>query len=225
MSYRIAQDFEYVGKDYWRWWAWIEADDAELDKVKEVVWLLHPSFKQPRRVATERSDNFRLNTAGWGIFLLRAEVVLANGEKRQLTHNLRLEYPEPAPVRRPRKVYLSYSQQDSRVAAKLRAGLENAGLEVLDQTRLSESEPMSEALRRMMEQCDVVIGLLCEDEISPWVSDEIKTAVTSSKPTFVLLPAGASSVELPKGVQTLTVDVDRLDPTAIAEFLRSAEIP
>jgi len=31
MKYRIAQDFEYVDKDYWHWWAWIEAEDAELD--------------------------------------------------------------------------------------------------------------------------------------------------------------------------------------------------
>jgi hypothetical protein len=230
MSYRIAQDFEYVGKDYWRWSAWIEADDAELDKVKEVVWILHPSFKEPRRVVTERSDNFRLNTAGWDDFLLRAQVVLADGEKRLLKHNLRLEYPDKeaaateaaAQVRRQRCIYLSYSQQDSRVARKLRAGLENAGLKVLDQTRLGKDEPWSEAL---MEQYDVVVGLVGEDGISPRVSDEIQTAMSSSKPTLLLVPVGASSAEIPKGVQTHTIDMNRLDPTAIAEFLRSAEIP
>ncbi len=68
MSYRIGQDYEYVGKDYWRWSAWIEADGAELDNVKQVVWILHPSFKEPRRVTKERASKFRLQTAGWAYF-------------------------------------------------------------------------------------------------------------------------------------------------------------
>jgi hypothetical protein len=233
MSYSIAQDFEYVGNDYWRWWAWIEGDGAELDKVKEVVWILHPSFKQTRVVARQRSDNFRLKTAGWGTFLLRAEVVLADGEKRLLKHNLRLEYPEPsetkpprrstesAPVRWPSTVYLSYSAQDSRVAAKLRAGLEDAGLKVLDQTRLGAGEPWSEALQRMMAQSDAVVGLVCEDEISPWVSAEIQAAVASAKPALVLVAVGVSTAGLPSDVRKLQVDVNRLDPMAIAELLRS----
>lgn len=233
MSYRIAQDFEYVGNDYWRWWAWIEAGGAELEKVKEVVWILHPSFKRTRVVAKHKSDNFRLNTAGWGTFLLRAEVVLKDGEKRLLTHNVRLEYPEPSETNPPRRstaaaktgksptIYLSYSTQDSRVAGKLRGGLESAGLAVLDQTQVSPGEPWSEALHRMMVQSDAVLGLVCEDEISPWVSGEIKAAVASSKPALVLLASGASNAGLPSDVRTLAVDVNRLDPMAIAESLRS----
>jgi hypothetical protein len=232
MSYAIAQDFDYVGNDYWRWRAWIEAEDAELDKVKEVVWILHPSFKEARVVARAKSNKFRLQTAGWGTFLLRAEVVLKDGEKRLLRHNLQLEYPETSEARPPQRptaaakpsgsqtVYLSYSTQDSRVAAKLRAGLQSAGLEVLDQTRLSPGEPWSEALSRMMVKSDAVLGLVCEDEISPWVSGEIKAAVASSKPALVLLASGASSAGLPSDVRTLAVDVNRLDPTAIAESLR-----
>jgi hypothetical protein len=225
MSNRIEQDFKYVGEDYWRWWAWIEADGAELDKVKEVIWLLHPSFKQSRVVATKRSDNFRLATAGWGTFLLRAEVVLADEQKWLLKHNLRLEYPEPrarAPVSRQPTIYLSYSQQDSRVAGQLRAGLENAGLKVLDQTSLGENEPWSGALGRMMAQSDAVVGLVGEDEISPWVNAEIKTAAASSKPIFVLLPAGASSVGLPQEVQIIAVDMNRIDPMEIAGILNKA---
>jgi transcription initiation factor IIF auxiliary subunit len=155
MSYRIVQDYEYVGKDYWRWWARIEADDdAELDKVKEVVWILHPSFHHSRVVAKQRSNNFRLVTAGWGTFLLRAEVVLANGEKLLLQHNLRLDYPEPSGSKPRQKdfasaqeqrlptVFLSYSMQDARVAAEIRDEIEKAGLKVLDQTRLREGDPV-----------------------------------------------------------------------------------
>jgi TIR domain len=107
------------------------------------------------------------------------------------------------------------------VAAKLRAGLESAGLQVLDQTRLGEGEPWSDALRRMVTQSDAIVGLVGEDEISPWVSAEIKAAVASSKPALVLLANGASSAGLPGDVRTLEIDVNRLDSMAIAESLRS----
>jgi len=231
MSYRIAQDFEYVGNDYWRWSAWIEGSDAELDKVKEVVWILHPSFSQPRVVSKQRSDKFRLKTAGWGTFLLRAEVVLADGEKLRLKHNLELEYPdESEPPRRsmaspkksrPPTVYLSYSTEDLRVAAKLRAGLKDEGLTVLDQTSLRAGEPWNDALRRMMAQSDEVVALVCEGEISPWVRAEIQAAAASAKPTLVLVAEDASTAGLPKEVQTRQIDVNRLDPKAIAAELGS----
>jgi hypothetical protein len=233
MSYRVAQDFKYSGNDYWSWWAWIEADDAELDKVKEVVWILHPSFTPSRIVAKRRSDKFRLQTAGWGIFMLKAEVVLAGGEKRVLKHSLRLEYPENSetsnprrstvspPASRPTTVYLSYSTEDSRVAAKLRGGLQSAGFEVLDQTRLDPGEPWNEALRRMITQADAVVGLIGEDGISPLVSADVNAAVASSKSALVLLAASASSVGLPKDVRTLPIDMKHPDVTAIAELLRA----
>jgi hypothetical protein len=233
MSYQIAQDFEYAGNDYWRWWAWIDAEQTELDEVKEVVWILHPSFKQSRVIATDRANNFRLQTAGWGTFLLRAEVVLRDGEKRLLRRNLRLEYPESTPARprsgpteaaapeRPLIVFLSYSTEDSRAAAKVREGLTKAGLDVLDQTRIDAGEVWSDALKRMISQADAVVGLVGEDEISPWVSAEIKAAVASEKPAFALLAPGSFSAGIPKGARTLEVDVNRLDPSSIAELIRS----
>ncbi|NZD66260.1 TIR domain-containing protein [Rhizobium sp. WYCCWR 11290] len=233
MSYRIAQDFEYVGKDYWRWWSWIEGDGAELDIVKEVAWILHPSFKRTRIVATQRSNNFRLQTAGWGTFQLRAEVLLADGEKRLLKHNLRLEYPESseanapprptvsAPAPRPLTAFLSYSALDSRQAAKLREGFENLGIKILDQTRVVAGEPWSEGLQRMIAQSDAVVGLVSEDDISPWVSTEIQAAVSLGKPALVLAPAGVSTAGLPSDVRPLQVDLNRLDPLKIAELLYS----
>ncbi len=233
MSYRIAQDFEYVGKDYWRWWAWIEGDREELDMVDEVAWILHPSFRRPRVVTKQRSDNFRLQTSGWGTFLLRAEVVLVTGEKRLLKHNLRLEYPESsepdppprstvsAPVPRPLTAFLSYGARDSRLAAQLRDGFENVGLTILDQTRVVAGEPWSEVLQRMIAQSDAVVGLVSEDDISPWVSEEIQAAVALGKPALVLAAAGVSTAGLPSDVRPLQVDMNQLDPTTIADLLHS----
>ena len=230
MSYRIAQDFEYVGNGYWRWWAWIEGDDAELDRVKEVVWILHPSFKRTRIPVQDRPNRFRLNTAGWGTFLLRAEVVLVDGEKKLLSHNLRLEFAEPAaavapahavPPSRPLSLFLSYSTQDSRIAAKLRENFKQVGFDVLDQTRIGAGEPWSEALRRMIWQSDAVVGFVGEDEISPWVSAEIEAAAAAGKPAFVLLAPGTSGAGIPSDVRTLQVDVSRFDPSQISDLLRS----
>jgi hypothetical protein len=232
MTYRIAQDYEYVGKDYWRWSAWIEGDDAELDSVKQVLWILHPSFKEARRVTSDRAKKFRLQTAGWGIFMLRAEVELKDGKKKSLRRQLRLEYPEPsttesspsrsgaASVPMP-TVYLSYSTEDSRAAAKLRSGLETAGLQVFDQTRLASGEPWSEALQRMMSQSDAVVGLVGEDDISSLVSSDIQAAIASAKPTFAVITTGAASITLPQDVHILQGGVDGFDPARIVELVRS----
>jgi hypothetical protein len=234
MSYRIAQDFEYAGKDYWRWNAWIEGSDAELNNVKEVVWRLHPSFVQSRVVSKQRSDKFRLSTAGWGTFLLRAEVVLADGENLQLKHTLQLEYPTESeapprsmaspPARRQPVVYLSYSAEDARVAAKLRSALESEGIKILDQTRLEPDDPWNDTLRRMLATSDGVVGLVGEGEVTPWVSEEIRAAAASAKPTLVLVAGDTPTTGLPglpKEVQTRHIDVNSLDLKAIAAELGS----
>jgi TIR domain/YEATS family len=238
MTYRIAQDYEYVGKDYWRWSAWVEGDDDELDSVKQVLWILHPSFKEARRVTSDRANKFRLQTAGWGIFMLRAEVELTDGKKKALRRQLRLEYPEPSTTEGPSTtessppmfgaasvamptVYLSYSTQDSRAAAKLRSGLQTAGLQVFDQTRLASGEPWSEALQRMMSQSDAVVGLVGEDDISSLVSADIQAAIASAKPTFAVITTGATSITLPRDVHILQGGVDDFDPARIVELVRS----
>lgn len=232
MSYRIGQDFEYVGRDYWHWRAWIEAEPAELDAVQEVAWILHPSFSQTRVVVRERVSGFRLESAGWGTFLLRAEVLRKDGQKHPLRHTLRLEYPEdadaPAPSRSvaakgatpaPRSVFLSYSTLDARAAARLREGLEKAGIMVRDQSRLGSGEPWREGLQRMIAQSDAVVGLVGEDEVSPWVSAEMQVAMAAAKPTLALLGSGASRAGLPGNVRMLQVDVNRFDPGSIVEML------
>jgi hypothetical protein len=233
MSYRIAQDFEYIGNDYWRWWAWIEGDGDKLDDVKEVVWILHPSFKRTRVSVKDRSTGFRLDASGWGTFLLRAEVVLKDGEKRPLRRNLKLEYPEStsaavrskeqatAPAGSPQTVFLSYSGQDARIAARLREELKKiAGIEVLDMSRVNVGEPLSEAVQRMISKSDAVIGIVGEDEVSPFVIDELRVGVAAAKPSGVLLPEGNSGMELPDSVERLQFDTVAPSALRVAEFLK-----
>jgi hypothetical protein len=232
MTLRIAQDFEYAGNDYWRWRAWIEAEQAELDLVKEVTWILHPTFKQSRVTVADRASKFELKTAGWGTFLLRAEVLLKNGDSSKLKHQLRLEYPdastgessEGAAAMRsaghPLKVYLSYSTHDRSEAARVREELEKAGLDVLDQTRTSPGTLLAAAVRVQIGRADAVVALVT-DEISPWVRDELVSAASFGKPAFALLWPQASHVGLPADIQSVRVDAGGPSSSQIAELLRT----
>ena len=94
MAIKIGQGFEYQGKDWWKWWIWIDGADHELDAIDHVVYTLHSTFPNPVRTVRDRSSKFRLDTAGWGGFRIYAKVVKKNGEDVRLTHDLVLKYPD-----------------------------------------------------------------------------------------------------------------------------------
>ncbi len=233
MSYRIAQDYEYVGNDYWRWSAWLEGTEAEMKEVKHVVWILHPSFSQSRVTVEDRANAFRLTTAGWGTFMLRAEVVLLDGTKHSLRHYLKLEYPDreqPAaasqasPSGRPPTVFLSYSTEDSRTAAKLRESFKNSGYEILDQTSIATGESWKESLRRMIAQSDAVVGLVGDDEISPLVSADLDVATSAGKAVLALMPSGTSAAGIPTGVHKVELNPGHFDPAKIIDLIRARTV-
>ena len=89
---RIKQTEKYEGQDWWKWSVWIDGQD--LNNVEQVTWKLHPSFPQPERVISDPGSKFRLDTAGWGTFLVRADVKLKDGTNRELEHELELHYPD-----------------------------------------------------------------------------------------------------------------------------------
>ena len=92
-NYKIAQDFKYEGDDWWSWWSWIEAGDTDLDMVDYVVYTLHSTFRNPVRKISDRASKFKLETEGWGNFIIYARVVLKNKSEISLEHELNLEYP------------------------------------------------------------------------------------------------------------------------------------
>ena len=279
MTYRIEQDFENAGKDYWHWRAWIEAGAQAMEQVSKVVWILHPSFKRTRVEVSQPANGFRLVTAGWGTFRLRAEVVLKSGQVLALSRNLKFEYPddgadegsrrsaaggdfstrqEPEPqskpvnrsaaraaplgeragqeqtdaeARRPaalRTVFLSYSGEDSRAASRLRGQLESAGISVLDASRVESGQSWSEAVRQMLSRADSVIGLVTEQEASPFVVDELQAALAADKPALALVPVGSSHRSdqaatlfgLPSSVQQLEFDLTRGDSSDLVSLIR-----
>jgi transcription initiation factor IIF auxiliary subunit len=91
----IIQQWEnYEGDDWWDWAVWLEGPPQELDNVESVEWKLHPTFPTPIRRTMDRSNNFRIETAGWGAFPIRATVTMKDQQQYTLTHKLKLHYED-----------------------------------------------------------------------------------------------------------------------------------
>ena len=93
-SFQIQQWEHYEGEDWWKWAVWLEGPDDELDQVESVEWILHPTFPNPVRRSMNRDDKFRLETAGWGVFPIRARVKTKDHQEIVLKHDLKLHYDD-----------------------------------------------------------------------------------------------------------------------------------
>ena len=89
-NYEIAQGCKDNGKD-WDWWLWIEANEEDLDKIRDVTYYLHSTFKEPIRSITDRSTNYKLTTSGWGTFVIKIEINLKSGVIVKLEHQLKFD--------------------------------------------------------------------------------------------------------------------------------------
>lgn len=92
--YKIEQGFQYEGDDWWGWWIWIEGEKSELDQIDHVIYTLHPTFRNPVRKIRDRKTKFKLETEGWGTFVIYAKLVLKSREEIDLKHQLHLTYPD-----------------------------------------------------------------------------------------------------------------------------------
>ena len=90
----IKQSEQYEGDNWWNWAVWLEGTDKDLDEVEFVEWKLHPTFPNPIRRTTDRENKFKIETAGWGVFPIRATVTMKAGQQYTLTHNLKLHYED-----------------------------------------------------------------------------------------------------------------------------------
>ena len=79
MSIRISQESRYKGNERWNWSVWLEGPDRELDRIKCVDYLLHPTFLEPVRQISDRRSKFRLNSSGWGEFMIYLNIKHKDG--------------------------------------------------------------------------------------------------------------------------------------------------
>jgi transcription initiation factor IIF auxiliary subunit len=99
MVLTLKNTSEYVERrgntDWWKWTAYLDGDDAELDAIAFVEYHLHPSFPNPIRRIKVREGGFPVSSKGWGVFELTAKIVFKNkGKPKILKHWLEFDGAE-----------------------------------------------------------------------------------------------------------------------------------
>jgi tetratricopeptide (TPR) repeat protein len=75
------------------WYNWeihIEAPDDVLKKIKNVTYLLHPTFYEPKMTVSQPEGGFKFESNGWGEFKVRVDIVLKQGPTIKKSHWLNL---------------------------------------------------------------------------------------------------------------------------------------
>jgi len=78
---------------WYQWTVFLEGPPEELDRIKEVQYTLHPTFRKPVQVVRERGaggTGFALEGAGWGEFEIRLKIVREDDEVETMEHGLDL---------------------------------------------------------------------------------------------------------------------------------------
>jgi transcription initiation factor IIF auxiliary subunit len=225
-AFQIRQDYEYQGHDRWRWWVWLDAESSDLSEVERVTWKLHETFPQPVVEATNRTENFRLERIGWGMFVLRADIHLQNGGKMELRHMLSLAYPESVQHERSLtrsnqpKVFLSYAAEDARIAARVQEQLRKKGYSVIGVQDLKPGLPWAVALRDILRMSDAFATVVSTDFLCDSMRLELEEARKAKLPVVILLKKGVKLDPLLTSEQTLEFDKEDLEQVISEALLR-----
>jgi len=57
-EFQIQQHDEFEVDDWWTWAVWIESSEEALDKIEYVEWTFHPTFTDPIRRSSNRTEKF-----------------------------------------------------------------------------------------------------------------------------------------------------------------------
>jgi len=191
LQLRLKNSSAWQGKDRWKWSVWIEAKQESIEQIDRVEYVLHPTFPNPVRVVTNRASNFRLESKGWGEFMIHANVITKRGRTVRLNHWLKLSGAESVDEGQGQQkekpsVFLAYSKADYPLAAELLRFLEARGLEVLSENQLRADEPIEYAVRSLIGRADAVLALIAK-EPSTWVLNEISEAEKQQIPILPML--------------------------------------
>jgi transcription initiation factor IIF auxiliary subunit len=93
-EYKVVQSSKYEGEDWWQWSVWIEAKANELDKIDNVIYNLHFTFNDPVRIIKTRKNKFKLDSSGWGTFIIYVRINFKDETVLDIEHELVLHYPD-----------------------------------------------------------------------------------------------------------------------------------
>ncbi len=93
-NYKVAQSAHYEGDDWWKWSVWIDANEKDLMKIENVIYNLHFTFNDPVKIVKTRENKFRLDSSGWGTFVIYVRINFKDKTVLDLEHELELYYPD-----------------------------------------------------------------------------------------------------------------------------------
>jgi len=181
---KLVNDSKYLGNRSWSWNVWLEGPAVEQGKVVSVKYFLHPTFKNPIHLVTDKSSKFKLSGSGWGEFNIKAEVLIEGQKTLTLNHWLEFDAEEKLEALKTAKgsVFLSHSVADGLIANKL------AGLLIAKGYRVRASAMMDIAagtdwqkeINNNMKLADVNVVFISPG-MSEYTSSEISHMLSSEK--------------------------------------------
>lgn len=165
-NYTVKQEASFRKHSLWQWSVWIEGTKKDMAAIKQVLYLLDPSFDNNPREVTEPGGGFRLSETSNKPFSIAIQIELKSGRKIKLQHELKLERPV---------VPINSSATNSRKPQTIRVrGVRQATVENLDADNsvieLRASYRLGESTRGLRESFtedlrdDDVLQLVFDDE-------------------------------------------------------------
>ncbi len=192
MALTLVQDARQQDSGRWKWSLRLVGEDDELDQVEYVQYTLHPSFRNPVRRIDDRTSRFRLDSSGWGEFVIQADVRMKDGTSAHLEHYLELRSPLQGAERvngrrqRDRTVFISYGVADALIAHELRSALEAYGLDPSTADDVSIGEPWRDKIESLIQHASGVI-LIASERPSRFTLFEAGMAEMHKKPTVTII--------------------------------------
>lgn len=84
-------------RPYYQWRVFVDEPARVLDTIRQVDYVLHPTFPEPFQTSRDRSRNFELVASGWGGFRILITVRYASGVEAKTTYFLDLKKGWPSP--------------------------------------------------------------------------------------------------------------------------------
>ena len=230
LDVHLSNSAKERSKDLWDWTVWVEGDDAALDQIASVRYLLHHTFREPIRVITDRASKFAMTSNGWGEFLIRAEITPHAGTPFSIERWLTLAEgasPDGAPHRRP-TLFISAGATDGALVRTLKKELTAQGVSVvLPEDDLEPGAPWRLQTADMIKASDA-IAVVCSGDICDITELDVRTAMDARKP---IIPIVIDNVSLPSELQSFQrIDMQRFGKTeavtdSIAARVKDAYYP
>ena len=80
-----------AGVHRYNWEIKVDAPSTDqFNDISKVEYVLHPTFADPVRIATDRSNLFAMSSRGWGEFEIGVKIYFNDGKVEKLKHPLKL---------------------------------------------------------------------------------------------------------------------------------------